>query len=121
MLKDGFTMMEEDHFVYLKLYNNSFIILSLYVDNILIAKNNKEMIDTIKRWLSSKFEMKDMAEANYVFDVKIIRDRAKRLLGVTQETFIKKMLKRYHMQDSKQMDTLLIKAWAWAMICVPKL
>jgi hypothetical protein len=31
------------------------------------------------------------------------------------------MLKRYHMQDSKQMDTLLIKAWAWAMICVPKL
>jgi hypothetical protein len=49
MLKDGFTMMEEDHFVYLKLYNNSFIILSLYVDNILIAKNNKEMIDTIKR------------------------------------------------------------------------
>ena len=54
--------------------------------------------------------MKDMAEANYVFDVKIIRDRAKRLLGVTQETFIKKMLKRYHMQDNKQMDTLLIKA-----------
>jgi hypothetical protein len=54
--------------------------------------------------------MKDMVEANYVFDVKIIRDHAKRLLGVTQETFIKKMLKRYHMQDSKQMDTLLIKA-----------
>jgi hypothetical protein len=72
--------------------------LSLYVDNILIAKNSKEMIDTIKRWLLSKFEMKDMGEANYVLDVKIIRDRAKRLLGLTQETYIKKiLLKRYHM------------------------
>jgi len=72
--------------------------LSLYVDNILIAKNSKEIIDTIKRWLLSKFEMKDMGEANYVLDVKIIRDRAKRLLGLTQETYIKKiLLKRYHM------------------------
>ena len=113
-------MMEEDHFVYLKRSNNSFIILSLYVDNILIAKNSKEMIDTIKRWLSSKFEMKDMAEANYVFDVKIIRDHAKRLLGVTQETFIKKMLKRYHMQDSKQMDTPVDKSLSLSHDMCPK-
>jgi len=52
ILKDGFTMMEEDHYVYLKRSNNSFIILSLYVDDILIAGNSKEMIDTTKKWLS---------------------------------------------------------------------
>jgi len=52
ILNDGFTMMEEDHYAYLKYSNNSFIILSLYVDNILIAGNNKKMIETIKMWLS---------------------------------------------------------------------
>ena len=36
----------------------SFIILSLYVDDILLAENNKEFIKTIKEWLSSTFEMK---------------------------------------------------------------
>ena len=57
--------------------------MSLYADDILIARNNKEMIDTTKRWLSIKFKMKDISEANYVHGVKIIRDRAKRLFGLS--------------------------------------
>ena len=76
-------MMEEDHYVYLKRSNNGFIILSLYVDDILLAGNSKEMIDIAKKWLSSNFEMKNMGEANYVLGVKIIRDRSKRLLGLS--------------------------------------
>jgi hypothetical protein len=113
-------MMEEDHCVYLKHSNNSFIILTLYVDDILIARNNKEMIDTTKRWLSSNFDMKDMSEASYVLGVKIIRDRAKRLLGLTQETYIKKMLERYHMQDSKLMDTPVDKSLSLSCDMCPK-
>ena len=75
--RDGFTMMEEDHCVYLKRSSDGFVILSLYVDDILIAGNSKEMIDTTKKWLSSNFEMKDMGEASYVLGVKIIRDRSR--------------------------------------------
>jgi hypothetical protein len=120
ILKGGFTMMEEDHCVYLKRSNNSFIILSLYVNDILIAGNSKEMIDTTKKWLSSNFEMKDMGEASYVLGVKIIRDRAKRLLGLTQETYIKKMLERYHMQDSKPMDTHVDKSLSLSCDMCPK-
>ena len=64
--------------MYLKCSNNGFVILSLYIDDILLTGNNKEMIDTAKKWLSSNFEMKDMGEASYVLGVKIVRDRAKR-------------------------------------------
>ena len=60
MLKDGFTMTEEDHCVYIKCSNNHFIIISLYVDDILKAGNYKKLIDVTKKWLSSNFEMKDM-------------------------------------------------------------
>ena len=105
MLKDGFTMMEEDHCVYIKRSNNHFIILSLYVNDILIARKYKKLIDVTKKWLSSNFKMKDMGEAIYVLGVKILRDRSKRLLGLSQETYIKKMLQRYHMHDCKPMDT----------------
>jgi hypothetical protein len=90
-------MMEEDHCMYLKRSKNSFIILSLYIDDILIAGNNKEIIDTTKRWKSLNFEIKDMGDANYVLGVKIIKDHAKRLLDLTLKTYIKKMLERYHM------------------------
>ena len=75
--------MEEDHCMYLKRSNNGFVILSLYVNGILLAENSKEMIDIAKRWLSSNFEMKDMGEASYVLCVKIIRDRIKRFLGLS--------------------------------------
>ena len=105
MLKDGFTMMEEDHYVYIKRSNNHFIILSVYVDDLLIARNDKKLIDVTKKWLSSNFKMKYMGEASYVLGIKILRDRSKRLLGLSQETYIKKMFKHYHMHDCKPMDT----------------
>ena len=85
--------------------NNHFIILSLYVDDLLIAINYKKLIDVTKKWLSSNFEMKDLGEGSYVLGVKILRDCSKQLLGLSQETYIKKMLQRYHMHDCKSMDT----------------
>ena len=77
ILEDGFTMMEDDHCMYIKRSNNYFIILSLYVDDILIVGNDKKLIDVTKKWLSSNFEMKDMGEANYVLGIKILRDLSK--------------------------------------------
>ena len=66
MLEDGFTMMEEYHCVYIKRSNNHFIILSLYVNDIMIARNDKKSIDITKKCLSSNFEMKDMEKTSYV-------------------------------------------------------
>ena len=36
------------------------------MDGILIAKNDFELVQTIKRWLSSIFAMKDMGETSYI-------------------------------------------------------
>ena len=48
--------------MYVKRSRKSLLILSLYVDDILLAGNDMQMIITTKRWLSSIFEMKDMGE-----------------------------------------------------------
>ena len=121
MLKDGFTMMEEDHCVYIKRSNNHFIILSSYVDDILIVGNDKKLIDVTKKWSSSHFEMKDMGEASYVLGVNIQRDCSKCLLGLSQETYIKKMLQRYHMHDCKPMDILVERNLSLSLNMCPKL
>ena len=49
MLKEGFTMMEEDHCVYIKRSNIGFIILSLYVEDILIVGNDKKLINVTNK------------------------------------------------------------------------
>ena len=97
IISNGFTMIEEYHYVYVKWSKGNFLVLTLYVDDILLAKNVKEMIFTMQGWLSSKFKMKDMGEGSYMLRVKILRGRSRRLLNLSQETYIKKVLKRFHM------------------------
>jgi hypothetical protein len=92
IISNGFKMIEEDHCVHVKRSKGIFVILSLYVDDILLVRNDKNMIVTTKGWLSSTFEMKDMGEANYILGVKFSRDRSKKLLSLSQRTYIKRFL-----------------------------
>ena len=101
-------MIEEDHCVYVKRSKGSFIILSLYVDDILLAGNDMEMIIATKGWLSSNFKM-DMGEADYILGVKISRDCLKKLLGLSQQTYINKVLERFQMHNCKPIDTPVAK------------
>ena len=60
MMSNHFKMMDKDHCVYVKRLDDKFVILTLFVDDILLAKNNMEYLLTIKEWLSLNFQMKDM-------------------------------------------------------------
>ena len=82
-ISNGFLMIEEDRYVYVKRSEGNFIILSLYVDEILLAGNNKEFIKTIKEWLSSIVEMKDMGVASFMLGFKILRYRSRKLLDLS--------------------------------------
>ena len=88
ILTYDFKMIGEDHYVYVKRTNGKFSILSLYVDDILIAGSDKEYLMDIKRWLSTHFDMQDMGEANHILGVKIKRDRSKKILALSQENYI---------------------------------
>ena len=46
--------------------------------------------------------MKDLGEAAYILEIKIYRDISKRLIGLSQSSYIEKVLKRFSMQDSKR-------------------
>eukprot|EP01018_Ginkgo_biloba_P037661 Gb_24335 [translate_table: standard] len=59
-----------DHGIYFKQVRDHFVILLLYVDDILLIGNNKEMIKAVKSQLSSQFEMKDLGAANFILDCK---------------------------------------------------
>ena len=86
----GFTMVSEDHCVYVK-RTRGIMFLTLYVNDILLVGNNLEMINATKQW-SSIFEIKDMGEARYVLGVEIVRNHPKKLLGMCQEAYIKRVL-----------------------------
>ena len=57
----------------------------MYVDDILIMKNDIISINKIKDFLKSQFEIKDLGEAFYVLGMQIIRDQKSRTLYLSPE------------------------------------
>lgn len=68
------------------------LFLFLYVNDIILARNDMGLINATKECLYLNFEIKDMGEASYVLGVKIIRNRSKKLLDLSQEAYIKRVL-----------------------------
>ncbi|KAK8652409.1 hypothetical protein V6N13_061427 [Hibiscus sabdariffa] len=98
----GFIRNEDEPCVYKKFSGSIVSFLILYVDDILIIGNDIPTLQSVKAWLSSCFSMKDLGEAAYILGVKIYRDRSRRLLGLSQSTYIDKVLKRFNMEASKK-------------------
>jgi len=60
------------------------------------------MLQSVKTSLNDTFSMKDLGEATYILGIKIYRDRSRRLIGLSQETYLDKILKRFNMEESKK-------------------
>ena len=71
------------------------IFLVLYVDEILLIGNDVGVMSSVKIWLSSQFDMKDLSETSYILGIKLWRDRKNRMLGLSQAGYIDKILARF--------------------------
>ena len=60
MITSGFKINECDKCVYVKDTENGYVILCLYVDDMLIVGSNDKMVKSTKDMFNSKFDMKDM-------------------------------------------------------------
>ena len=72
--KFGFKENEEDNGIYAKFKNGKFIFLILYVNDILLASSDVDLLLETKKFLSLKFYIKDLGEASFVLRIEIHRD-----------------------------------------------
>ena len=98
----GFVKNKEEPCVYMKVSGSALVILILYVDDILLVGNDIPMLESVKSSLRKSFSMKDLGDAAYILGIRIYRDRSKRLIGLSQEMYIDKVLNRFNMQNSKR-------------------
>ena len=90
-----------DHCVYSKQVGDHFINIVLYVDDMLLIGNNKDVIKEVKSQLSSKFDMKYLGAANFIMGMEIRRDRANKMISLNQRKYVETVLQRFNMQESK--------------------
>lgn len=62
---------------------------------------SKAVVEDLKAALSAEFEMRDLGHATRILGIKIFRDRDRRLLHLSQGTYIRRVLERYSMDSAK--------------------
>ncbi|GLU05736.1 hypothetical protein SLE2022_228170 [Rubroshorea leprosula] len=108
MRQYGYKRTSSDHCVFVKkVFANDFVILLLYVDDMLIVGQNASRIKKLKQELSKSFAMKDLGPTKQILGMMINRDRAFRKLWLSQEKYIARVLQRFAMDKAKVVSTLL--------------
>ena len=98
----GFEKSPDEPCVYKRIQAHKVVFLVLYVDDILLIGNDKQVLSGVKDWLHKQFDMKDLGEGNYILGIKLIRDRKNKLLALSQASYIDKILVRFNMENSKR-------------------
>ena len=98
VLVNGFKINECDKCIYVKNTVNGYVVLCLYVDDMLIVGSDDEMIKSTKAMLSTRFDMKDMGLADVILGVKILRTSDG--LVLSQSHYVDKILDKFSNDDS---------------------
>ena len=107
MYRTEFKRCEANHCCYVKFFDNSYCILLLYVDDMLIVGFSTEEINNLKKQLSKKFTIKDLGAAKQILGMRITRDKVNGTLKLSQTECVKGVLNRFSMNEAKPVSTPL--------------
>lgn len=108
MEKHGYGKTTSDHCVFIKKFSDGdYIILLLYVDDMLIVGHDTKKIQSLKKDLNKSFAMKDLGPAKQILGMRITRDRKNNKLWLSQHNYIEKVLERFNMSNCKPVSTPL--------------
>ena len=83
MVSNGYSRLHADHYCYFKYFENSYIILLLYIDDILVVGSSMKKTVNLKAQLAREFSMKNLGPAKKILEIKINRERKKTVEAIT--------------------------------------
>lgn len=83
LVKMGFVRSSSDPNLYVLRKQSSYSLLLVYVDDILMASNSKQLLTVVKGLLESEFELSEAAEPSYCLGLEIFRDKSRKLIKIT--------------------------------------
>ena len=89
----GFKQCVLDNCLFVKHIGSEMYLISLYVDDILIAGTDLQEVKRIKQQFTEHFEMKDMGELNYYLGMKITRTSD--FIKLDQAGYVREILEKY--------------------------
>jgi Reverse transcriptase (RNA-dependent DNA polymerase)/gag-polypeptide of LTR copia-type/Integrase core domain/GAG-pre-integrase domain/Domain of unknown function (DUF4219) len=95
----GFDQTYSDPCVYIN--SDTDVIIAMWVDDLIIFGKDMASINDLKAQLNEEYEMKDLGELNYFLGIQVHRDKERKIIHINQPGYIRTILERYDMQNSK--------------------
>jgi hypothetical protein len=99
LLSQNFLCYKSDPNVYMLRTDDSFLLLVLYVDDLLITGCSTLVISAVKRILHDRFLMKDMGPLHFFLGLEINQDASG--IKLSQAKYARYLLEKFHMTDCK--------------------
>jgi hypothetical protein len=66
--------------------------------------NSEKLLNNTKQNIKGKFNMKDLGELYWLLNIKIKRDRENKMISLSQDAYIDKILKCFNLQNVKSLS-----------------
>jgi hypothetical protein len=95
----GFTKNLSEFTLYLRKVNDELLMVSLYVDDLLVTKSNMKQIDVFKREKEDVFEMTDMGKMTFFLGMEVKQKENE--IFICQQKYAKEILKKFNMEECR--------------------
>jgi hypothetical protein len=103
LLKNGFERGQIDSTLFTKWKGEDFLIVQVYVDDIIFGSSNEEMCKEFDKVMRGSFEMSAMGELNFFLGLQV--DQKKDGFFIHQTKYVQDILKRFGMEETSPMNT----------------
>jgi len=107
LLNLGFVKSLSEATLYIKLKDNDVLIMSFYVDDLLITGSNELLIEEFKQDMMHVFEMTDLGLMTYFLGMEV--KQSKNEVFICQKKYTKEILKKFQMEECKATNTPMNK------------
>jgi len=98
MVSKGFSRTDSDPCLYTKSVDGEEILVAIFVDDLIIAGSNLDIIQEFKDDISKRFNMKDLGELTFILGMSVRRDWEAGTIHLFQSKYIVDVLSRFGME-----------------------
>ena len=73
LLSFGSKQSINDYSLFVRQFQNTFVVLLVYVDDIILTGNDESELNNVKFFLKSQFLIKDLGELKYFLGIEVLR------------------------------------------------
>jgi hypothetical protein len=84
-------------------------IIVVYVDNLILITKDKPSMAKLKEQLLQRYKARDLGPIGFYLGIRILRDRPKRSISLTMDSYINRVVDEYHLTDAPPASTPLPK------------